>query len=68
MAFNVITAKLETSKSLKYWNYVVKNLVVLDRAIDENLFVKDIAKLNLPSIEKYQPKEEKYGQQFKLSD
>lgn len=61
LAFSVITAKLEASKSRKYWNYIVKNLVVLDRAIDENLFVKDIAKLTLPSIETYQPKEEKYG-------
>ena len=60
-AFGVIIAKLETSHSKIYWNYMVKNLIILDRAVEERLFLNDIAKLKIQEVENFQPLEEKYG-------
>ena len=60
----MITAKMQTSQSKKYWNYQVKNMVVLDRLIDEDLFLTDIAELKLQNVENFQPKEEKYSTSY----
>ena len=43
VAFSTIVAKIENSDSRKYWNYVLKNLILLDRSIEASLFVKDIS-------------------------
>lgn len=53
IAFLLIMAKLETSESLKKWNYIVKNLIILDRCVEEKYYLNDISSLNLPHIEFY---------------
>ena len=53
VAIQTFLAKLEASESRKFWNYMVKNLVILDRAIDERLCLDEISKMNLPGVEGY---------------
>jgi len=60
-AFKVLVSKLETSESRKYWNYVIKNLIILDRAIDEGLFVSEISEIRNIDIENYYPDDYAYG-------
>lgn len=66
-AFKVLVSKLETSESRKYWNYVIKNLVILDRAIDEGLFVKEISEIRNLDIENYYPEDYSFGKQIVLN-
>lgn len=46
-------SKLETSDSLNKWNYIVKNLVILDHCVDNRYYLTDIANLKLKKIENY---------------
>lgn len=59
-AFQTLVNKLKTSDSRKYWNYLMKNLVILDRAVDEGHFVGEIAYLEIPGVEEYQQKQQRY--------
>jgi len=58
--FNTILSKLKTSQSRKYWNFVVKNLVLFDRLVEERCLLKEIFELNLPEIENYDAREKRY--------
>jgi len=53
IAFNVIIAKLQSSDSRGYWNYLVKNLVILDRMLDDKRFVHDVSELELDYVENF---------------
>ncbi len=35
------------------WNYVLKNLILFDRFVDEKLFLWDISDLNVLSVDKF---------------
>lgn len=50
---------MQTSDSRNKWNYIIKNLIILDRAIDEGLFVYDIAKLKIDFVENFSDKDAK---------
>ncbi len=50
IAFLTLMAKLESSDSMKKWNYIVKNLIILDRTVEERYFLNDISMLDLPHI------------------
>jgi len=39
----------------------MKNLVILDRAVDEGHFVGEIAYLEIPGVEEYQQKQQRYS-------
>ena len=60
-AFKTIINKLKTSDSRTKWNYIIKNLIILDRAIEEGLFVVDISELSIPDIEKFKCDEDRYS-------
>lgn len=53
VAFRTIVVKMQYSDSLKKWNYVIKNLIILDRCVEERYFLQDISELDLPHIKKY---------------
>ena len=61
IGFYTLKAKLESSHSLKKWTYIIKNLIILDRCLEERYFLKDIAELHLRNIENYSEKDHKYG-------
>ena len=39
----------------------MKNLVILDRAVDEGYFCNEIAYLEIPGVEEYQQKQQRYS-------
>jgi hypothetical protein len=39
MGFENLIAKCELSESRNKWNYLVKNLLILDRIVSDNLFL-----------------------------
>jgi len=53
VGFRTILVKMQYSDSLKKWNYVIKNLIILDRCIDEKYFLNDISELDFPHIKNY---------------
>ncbi len=59
--FQTIINKLQTSDSRKHWNYLMKNLVLLDRTVEEGLFVEEIAQLNISDIEDYRAGQQRYS-------
>ena len=59
IAFTTITAKMQSSMSSKSWNYIVKNLVILNMCVDERVFLLDICNLNLKNVVKYKDDDEK---------
>ena len=54
-------AKLEASDGRKKWNYIIKNLIIFDRCVEEKRFLSEIASLNVLSIENYIEKKDKYS-------
>lgn len=40
LAFSTITMKLEGSESRKLWYYLIKNLIILDRCVEDKTFLK----------------------------
>jgi len=52
-AFYLIIAKLQASKSKTAWNFIMKHLVILDKAVENRYFTKEIAELELPELEEY---------------
>jgi len=52
-AFYLIIAKLQASKSKTSWNFIMKNLIILDKAVENRYFTKEIAELELPELEEY---------------
>ena len=53
VGFRTIVVKMQYSDSLKKWNYIVKNLLILDRCVEEKYFLNDISELDLPHIKNY---------------
>ncbi|CAD8080647.1 unnamed protein product [Paramecium primaurelia] len=60
VGFTTILAKLEQSQSKIYWNYIIKNLIILDRCIEYRFFVSDIADMNVNYVENYVERDQKY--------
>lgn len=52
-AFYTILAKIRASKSRNYWSYIIKNLAILDRVVNEKHFGKEVSELETPEIEEY---------------
>ena len=53
VGFRTILVKMQYSDSLKKWNYIVKNLIILDRCTDEKYFLNDISELDFAHIKNY---------------
>lgn len=53
IAYNTIIIKLERSDSRFKWNYLIKNLIILDRATEEEIFIYDISNLDLEFLSTY---------------
>lgn len=53
VGFRTILVKMQYSDSLKKWNYIVKNLIILDRCIEDKFFLQDISELDFPHIKGY---------------
>ena len=47
------------SDSKDMWNYILKNLIILDRCVEEKLFLWEISDLTLESVEFFKDKDEK---------
>ena len=50
---------METSDNVNKWNYMIKNLIILDRCVEEKLFLYDIMELKINKIENYKDHEPK---------
>ena len=61
LAFTTLMAKLEASDGRKKWNYIVKNLIIFDRCVDERKFLTEIAEFHIISIESFTEKKERYS-------
>lgn len=61
LAFRTLMVKLQYSDSLKYWNYIIKNLIILDRCVEEKYFLYDLRELNFPHIENYKEEDSKFS-------
>lgn len=57
IGFRTLLVKMQYSDSLKKWNYIVKNLIILDRSVEERYFLNDISELDLPHIKNYKDEE-----------
>ena len=42
-AYSTLIGKIETSESKGKWNYMMKNLIILDRMINEKMFLKEFS-------------------------
>lgn len=42
VGFATLVTKLETSESKEKWNYLLKNLIILDRCVESRFFLMDI--------------------------
>jgi len=63
VAFSLLQSKMQYSESKNIWNYLVKNLVLLDRCAEDRSFVSDIATLHILHVENYRdpdPKNSKH--------
>ena len=47
------------SDSKDMWNYILKSLIILDRCVEEKLFLWEISDLTLESVEFFKDKDEK---------
>ncbi|KRX00129.1 hypothetical protein PPERSA_10628 [Pseudocohnilembus persalinus] len=54
VGFATLVTKLETSESKEKWNYLLKNLIILDRCVESRFFLMDIQQLFLPSVDHFQ--------------
>jgi len=52
-AFNTIVLKILHSESRNMWNYMIKNLIMLDRCVEEKLFLWEIADLQLDTVDSF---------------
>ena len=41
------------------WNYMIKNLIMLDRCVEEKLFLWEIADLQLDTVESFTDQDQK---------
>ena len=62
-AFTTIVEKLQSSKSRFHWNYILKNLVILDRCVEEGLFLFDISELHLDFVQTFSDRDPKNSYQ-----
>lgn len=46
----IIVRKLNDSDSNSSWVYLLKNLIILDSALESGFFVEELAELDLPTI------------------
>ena len=60
-AFQTIIKKIQSSDSKNKWNYLVKNLLIIDRLIDERCFLKEIATSNLENIVNFIEEDKKFS-------
>lgn len=44
---------MQYSESKYLWNYLVKNLILLDRSVEDRSFVSDIATIHILHVENY---------------
>ena len=58
-AFNTIVLKILHSESRNMWNYMIKNLIMLDRCVEEKLFLWEIADLQLDTVESFTDQDQK---------
>lgn len=59
-----LMAKLEASDGRKKWNYIIKNLIIFDRCVEEKKFLNEISKMSILSIENFVEKKDKYSYFF----
>lgn len=52
IAFYTIVAKIEASGNRTKWKYILKNLMILDRLLDERLFIDKIDSIELNEVGK----------------
>jgi len=52
IAFYTIVAKIEASGNRTKWKYILKNLMILDRLVEEGLFVDKINSIELNDMGK----------------
>jgi hypothetical protein len=50
---------METSDNVNKWNYMIKNLIILDRCVEEKLFLYDIMEMKIYRVENYKDPEPK---------
>ena len=53
IAYNLIIAKIQSSDSRGKWNYLVKNMIILDRMIEQKIFVHQVSELELDNVENF---------------
>ncbi|KAL4496040.1 hypothetical protein ABPG72_015462 [Tetrahymena utriculariae] len=53
VAFQLIQSKMQYSESKNQWNYLVKNLIILDRCVEDRSFVNDIATIHILHVENF---------------
>ena len=53
VAYNLIIAKIQSSDSRGKWNYLMKNLIILDRMIEQRVFVHQLSELELDNVENF---------------
>lgn len=59
VAFATITAKISSSISARKWNYIVKNLIILNMCVNERIFLIDICNLGLRNVVNFKDEDEK---------
>ncbi|CAD8083941.1 unnamed protein product [Paramecium primaurelia] len=60
IGITTIFTKLESSESKIYWNYIIKNLIILDRCVENRFLVTEIANMNITYVENYVEQDLKY--------
>jgi len=58
IAFTTIITKIQNSDSRIYWNYLIKNLIVLDYSVEYMYFLQDIKEMYLPNVESFVDKDQ----------
>ena len=53
VGFRTLVVKMQYSDSLRKWNYIVKNLIILDRCVEDKYFLQDISELDFAHIKNY---------------
>jgi hypothetical protein len=61
LGFQTIVTKLEVSSSRKKWCYIIKNLIILDRTVEEKLFLEEIANHPIKTAETFTEDDNKYS-------
>lgn len=65
--FSIICAKMQAGDSRNKWNYILKNLIVLDRTAEEGVFLRDIRDLKMEYIDNFTDKDQKNSNRYHLN-